>query len=78
MSLNIEKTKCILFNGNLKLNNEIAINIDNNAIDCVQITKFLGVFIDNQIQLGNRISTSPIEGKILRGIGILYKMQIRN
>ena len=48
LSLNVSKTNFILF-GNRKHNEDVDITINNVKIDRVYVTKFLGVFIDSNL-----------------------------
>ena len=48
LSLNLTKTKCMVF-GNRKINTEIQLIIDNNIIERVYENKFLGVIVDHKL-----------------------------
>ena len=72
LSLNIDKTHYIIFKkprSKLILNRQLY--IDNHTIDRVTCSKFLGVFIDQNLSFNEHIMY--IKGKIARGIGILNK-----
>ena len=72
LSLNLKKTHFIIFRKKRQkvlLSEELVIN--NVNIDMVDNTKFLGVFIDQNLSFHKHIHY--IKGKVSRGIGILYK-----
>ena len=72
LSLNLKKTHFILFRKRKQkvfLSEELI--IDNVRINMVDSTKFLGVYIDQNLLFQKHILY--IKGKISRGIGILYK-----
>ena len=71
LSLNIKKTQFILFTRKKCQNTSIHLNIDGANISQVTETKFLGVYIDSQLNWKRHISY--ISGKVARGIGILIK-----
>ena len=73
LSLNLSKTKYIVFQGNVK-SKEISINlnVENNVIERVTHTNFLGVIIDEKLSWQNHIST--LEKKIAKNIGIMYRV----
>ncbi|XP_065658644.1 uncharacterized protein LOC136083166 [Hydra vulgaris] len=75
LSLNIEKTKWILFHPAGK-KHQLPINMPNLFIDDILIkrvivTKFLGVYIDESLTWTNHIAS--LCNKISKSIGILYK-----
>ena len=73
LSLNIKKTKFMLFNiGNNKIpSNNITIKILNEKIEQVEYTKFLGVILDEKLTWRNHIQY--IKGKIANNMGIITK-----
>ena len=75
LSLNIKKTKYILFTNRIvdmaALN--LKINIDNVFLECVNHTKFLGVFIDKKLSWNEHINYISL--KISRGLGILSRLR---
>jgi hypothetical protein len=70
LSLNVSKTNFILFAGK-KCINDINININNENIERVYSTKFLGVLIDSKLTWKEHIRM--VKGKLLKCVGILYK-----
>ena len=72
MSLHIHKTKYILF-GNKAPSPDIKIIIDNECLDKVLETNFLGVTVEHSLTWKKQITS--IESKISKGIGILAKMK---
>ena len=75
LSLNVSKTKFMIFNRKIKKkenNSETSsICINNTPIQKVSSIKFLGVFIDCDLSWKDHINY--IEGKIARNIGILNR-----
>jgi hypothetical protein len=75
LSLNIEKTKYILFHSTQQFNkiphNLPPINIENITIERARNTKFLGVLIDEHISWKPHISY--INTRVSKNIGLLYK-----
>ena len=73
LSLNIQKTHYMIFHSrkNIKVNFDVLIN--NEIINKVECTKFLGVLIDSKLTWCNHISY--LKRKISKGIGILCKLR---
>ena len=71
LSLNIEKTKFMLFTPNDFSRNMNCINIDGHRIEEVRQTKFLGVILDNKLNW--HAHCEYICGKMFKGIGIIVK-----
>ena len=71
LSLNVGKTKFMLFTKKRKYTHNIDIKIEGQSIAETENTKFLGVIIDRQLNWKAHIS--HIAGKVSRGIGILIK-----
>ena len=71
LSLNVKKTHYMVFTNKKSRTANLKISIDNQIIDEVCQTKFLGVIIDNKLTWKNHILY--ICGKISRGIGMLIK-----
>ena len=69
LSLNIKKTHFMIFTR--KMDGEIDIKIDNEAITETKSSKFLWGCIDNNLNW--KIHINYITGKLSRGIGTLYK-----
>lgn len=72
LSLNIEKTKYMLFTNSRKNFVHNYIKLNNIALEKVTYTKFLGIIIDNKCLWSNHIDY--IRNKIAKGLGILYKV----
>ena len=70
LSLNISKTH-IVFNRKKNIDTKLKIHIDNQDIEEVLSTKFLGVIIDSKLTWKQHIS--HISGKIARSIGMIIK-----
>lgn len=72
LSLNIDKTHYMFFCKNRKSTSNVNdIKIDNEVIDRVYTTKFLGVILDSQFKWFEHIQ--HVKSKISKGIGILKK-----
>ena len=69
--LNVKKTHYMVFTNKKSRTANLKISIDNQIIDEVCQTKFLGVIIDSKLTWKNHIFY--ICGKISRGIGMLIK-----
>ena len=58
LSLNLEKSVCIFFPCKTKTENEnLSINLQNMSIPFVTQTKFLGIWIDNQLNWNHHVCT---------------------
>ena len=62
LTLNLDKTVCLLFS-NQKDPEEITINIGNSALTSSEYVKFLGVWIDRQLNWNKHISTLIVKLK---------------
>ena len=71
MIINADKTKCVLFSYNKKVNFPI-IKIGNNKINETSVTKFLGIHLDKKINFVNHITEMSM--KVAKSIGLLYKL----
>ena len=71
LSLNIKKTQFMLFTRIKVAPIKVDIKIDNQSITETRISKFLGTYIDNNLNWKSHISF--IAGKIARGVGIITK-----
>ena len=70
LSLNIKKTHCMNFsNRTFTYNNDI--KIDNEIVENVESTKFLGVILDNKLCWKKHILY--VRGKIARSVGTICK-----
>ena len=75
LTINIKKTHYMMFHRTrIKHNTNIKIVIDNNIVDHINNTKFLGVIIDSKLNWAAHIL--DIKSKILKYIGILLKLRI--
>ena len=70
LSLNIKKTHFMVFHRK-KIDGDIKIKIDDEEIDRVYKTKFLGVMIDHKITWKEHVKY--VSGKMSRNIGIFIK-----
>ena len=73
LSLNIDKTPFMLFKGKRKIRKGIEIKIDDRIINQVSETKFLGIYIDENLSWKSHIQ--KITKKVARATGILYKVR---
>jgi hypothetical protein len=75
LSLNAEKTKFILFGRKgRKVNmNTFCVTIDNNKIERVSSTKFLGVYIDDNLDWKHQISQVAV--KVSKSLGLLNRVK---
>ena len=71
LSLNLSKTHYIVFNRKKNIDAKLKIHIDNQDIEEVLSTKFLGVIIYSKLTCKQHIS--HISGKIARSIGMIIK-----
>jgi len=72
LSLNLSKTSYMIF-GNKKSNFECSIEIDKNVIERVNVTKFLGCYIDSKLTWCDHIKY--IKNKIAKNLSIMYKVK---
>ena len=70
LSLNVKKTHYMVFIKS-KIIHDLNIKINNESIDEIEKTKFLGVIIDNKLNWKEHIAY--IAGKLSRGIGMIIK-----
>ena len=75
-SLNVKKTHFIIFQRGKSPISHIEIKIDNQTIDKVDKTKFLGGVIDSKLSWKNHISL--IVGKLSKSIGMIVKARELN
>lgn len=75
LSLNISKTNYILFGNRRKCvtDTQFNIHIDGNTIERVRFTKFLGVYIDEDLNWKHH--TAQISKKISKSLGILNRVK---
>jgi hypothetical protein len=73
LSLNIKKTHFILFHVRQKVTNSVSIQIDNNNIEQVIMTKFLGIIINENLTWSGHIET--FANKCSKNIGIIRKLR---
>jgi len=72
LTLNIKKTHYIIFtNSNIRPTPNLDIIIDNQVIDRVSNTRFLGVIIDENLRYKHHVN--HIKPKVARGVGILAR-----
>ena len=70
LSLNVDKTKFMVFNAK---NRNFHISMDGKPLCKVDTIKFLGVHIDSQLNWNNHISS--IATQVSKGIGVLSKLK---
>ena len=73
LSINISKTKLMLFSNVLKPVDIADVHMNNIKIDYVESIRFLGVLIDDKLKFNVHIN--EIARKISKNIGILYKLR---
>jgi hypothetical protein len=69
LTLNLEKTNFIIFGPHC--NNDINLRIDNQSISKVEYTKFLGIFIDQNLNWSFHIE--HICNKIIKNLSTIYR-----
>ena len=70
----LKKTNYIVF-GTKNINLDFDIQIDKVPIDRVSSTKFLGVYIDAQLNWA--VQLNIVKSKIVKGLGILYRLKYK-
>ena len=74
LSLNLSKTKFIVFKGKQNLQDiNLNLKVNNSGIDRVRETTFLGVIIDENLTWQSHIS--HLECKIAKNIGVIYRVK---
>ena len=71
LSLNVKKTKFMIFSQKKNIANDVDIKLNGEYVNRVESTKFLGVYIDSKLSWCDHLKY--IKNKISKGIGILYK-----
>lgn len=71
LSLNVDKTKAMLFTRKININRNIDIVIDNHRIEFVTSTTFLGVIIDADLSWSHHIQM--VCKKVAKISGLIYK-----
>ena len=75
LSLNIKKTHFIIFKSKKrKLNQTVSIKINEQPIELVKYTKFLGVYIDEELSWKHHID--QVVSEISQMTGIMAKMRL--
>ena len=72
LSINVTKTNCMMF-GNRKLNTSIFIKINIQALDRVEVTKCLGILIDDKLMWKNHVSL--VKSNLSRCCAMMYRAQ---
>ena len=72
LSLNVQKTKLMIFHRKQKQINELNILIDGIAIERVESFNFLGLIIDEGLSWKKH--TDVVKNKISKVVGILYRL----
>ena len=75
LSINTKKTHVMVFHrSRIKTNDVNVVNvIQQNTIDCVNSTNFLGLIIDDKLKWHEHIQ--HFKHKIVRSVGIIYKIR---
>ncbi len=73
LSLNISKTNYMILSSPRKKydKSKNQISIDNHVLECVSVTKFLGVMLDDKLLWKSHID--QIQNRVSKSIGILAK-----
>ena len=71
LSLNVKKTKFMIFSQKKNIANDVDIKLNGEYVNRVESTKFLGVYIDSKLSWCDHLKY--IKNKFFKGIGILYK-----
>ena len=71
LTLNAEKTICVIFSPKNELNEEIKLNLGGHIIPCQTETKFLGVWIDKNLDWKKQTDVLLI--KLRQNVGLLKK-----
>jgi len=72
LSLNVKKTNFMLFSQK-RAKNDLRIAIDNHNLDRVEVTKFLGVYIDSNLNWLEHIA--HVKKKIAIGLSVLHRVK---
>ena len=73
LSLNVKKTKYIVFGGENIINNNSELFIYNNVITKVHYSKVLGIIIDEKLKWQEHINA--VANKVSKSLGVIYKMK---
>ena len=73
LSLNISKTKCMVFHSKQRIVQYPKLKIDNNIIEQVSKFNFLGLILNSHLTWQNHID--HISNKVSRVIGIMYRLK---
>uniref|UniRef100_A0A8C6NYB4 Reverse transcriptase domain-containing protein n=1 Tax=Nothobranchius furzeri TaxID=105023 RepID=A0A8C6NYB4_NOTFU len=73
LSLNIKKTKFMIFGNKKVKNGDFKLTISDTEIERVSEIKFLGVVIDSNLSWKHHLNY--IKGKIAKSLGLLYKLK---
>ena len=76
LSLNVNKTKYMIFYNHPKIIPNLNININKNEIERVESFSFLGLHLNTHLTWNTHVSA--ISKKISRIIGLIYKMKLIN
>ena len=71
LSLNIGKTRFMLFTNKKRMDHDLNIMTDGTKIEEVNKTKFLGVIIDNKLSWKDHVA--HVASKVSRGMGMIIK-----
>ena len=73
LSLNVKKTKSVIFNRKQKQIAEITLSINGEDIEHVEHFNFLGIILDENLSWKNHINM--LSNKISKVIGVMYKLK---
>ena len=73
LTLNIDKTNCMLISNSFDLLPDDAFKINDRSLSLVTEARFLGVVVDHKLKYDKHIQY--IRGKISKSIGILYRIR---
>ena len=73
LSLNIDKTKCLLISNVHHANNFANIMLNGHNLEFVAFSKFLGVIVDDKLKFDNHISN--VCEKLSKSIGIMFRIR---
>ena len=73
MSLNVSKTKVMVFRKNYLTSNSSEFLLDNVKINLVTSTKFLGVEVNSDLSWSDHINS--VSNKIARAIGVIARIR---
>ena len=73
LSINVDKTEALLFSNRARPNDSLSIRMNTQEVSFSSSCRFLGVYLDDNLNFANHIS--HIVNKLSRSTGILYKIR---